>query len=154
VQNHARKLNQTAVVAEKKRAEAPGESRGVSKQKWYEEKKKRIGKELEASGLDMKQAYMLDTVEDAEDKYKKWEKKETPFGWDGEYQRPLLCVLVPHDIGVYRVLPGTYLTKLECIESCLEHAEREQCAPTAGLECWFHSSQNVLVASLISIAPT
>lgn len=72
------------MVAEKKRAEAPPESRGVSKQKWYEEKKKRIGKELEASGLDMKQAYMLDTVEDAEGKYKKWDKKETPFGWDGE----------------------------------------------------------------------
>ncbi|GAQ77882.1 pre-mRNA-splicing factor SYF2 [Klebsormidium nitens] len=87
--NNARKLNQTAVVAEKKRAEAPGESRGVSKQKWYDEKKKRLGKELEASGLDMKQAYMLDTVEDAEEKYKKWDKKETPFGWDVFNQKSL-----------------------------------------------------------------
>lgn len=76
----------------------------MSKQKWYEEKKKRIGKELEASGLDMKQAYMLDTVEDAEDKYKKWEKKETPFGWDGEYQR-LSWYLT--NLGVYRIRPGT-----------------------------------------------
>jgi hypothetical protein len=33
-----------------------------------------VGKQLEASGLDMLKAYMLDTQEDVEDKYKKWEK--------------------------------------------------------------------------------
>jgi pre-mRNA-splicing factor SYF2 len=30
-----------------------------------------VGKQLEASGLDMSKAYMLDTQEDVEDKYKK-----------------------------------------------------------------------------------
>lgn len=83
-QNMARKANQLAIVAEKKREDAPEEPRGVSKQKWFEEKKRKVGKQLEANGLDMSKAYMLDTQEDAEDKYKKWEKKPAPFGWDGK----------------------------------------------------------------------
>jgi pre-mRNA-splicing factor SYF2 len=70
----ARKANQLAIVAEKKREDAPKEPRGVSKQKWFDEKKRKVGKQLEASGLDMSKAYMLDTQEDVEDKYKKWEK--------------------------------------------------------------------------------
>ncbi|XP_028106020.1 pre-mRNA-splicing factor syf2-like, partial [Camellia sinensis] len=57
--NEARKANQTAMVAEKKRMEAPPESKGVSKEKWIEERKKKIGKLLDANGLDMTKAYML-----------------------------------------------------------------------------------------------
>lgn len=83
-QNQARKDNQLAIIAEKKREDAPEETRGVSKQKWFEEKKRKVGKQLEANGLDMSKAYMLDTQEDAEGKYKKWEKKPAPFGWDGK----------------------------------------------------------------------
>ena len=63
--------------------EAPTESRGISKQKWLEERKKRIGKLLDANGLDMKTAHMLDTEEVAAAKYKKWEKDPAPAGWDG-----------------------------------------------------------------------
>lgn len=85
MQNEARKANQTAMVAEKKRMEAPPESRGISKQKWLEERKKKIGKLLDANGLDMSKAYMLDTQEAAEEKYKKWEKDPAPFGWDGVF---------------------------------------------------------------------
>ncbi|KAI3446272.1 hypothetical protein Pfo_002937 [Paulownia fortunei] len=59
--NEAKKSNQTAMVAEKKKLEAPVESRGISKQKWLEERKKKIGKLLDANGLDMSKAYMLDT---------------------------------------------------------------------------------------------
>jgi pre-mRNA-splicing factor SYF2 len=70
----AQKANQLAIVAEKKREDAPEEPRGISKQKWFDEKKRKVGKQLEASGLDMLKAYMLDTQEDVEDKYKKWEK--------------------------------------------------------------------------------
>jgi pre-mRNA-splicing factor SYF2 len=70
----AQKANQLAIVAEKKREDAPEEPRGISKQKWFDEKKRKVGKQLEASGLDMSKAYMLDTQEDVEDKYKKWEK--------------------------------------------------------------------------------
>lgn len=84
-QNMARKANQLAIVAEKKREDAPEEPRGVSKQKWFEEKKRKVGKQLESNGLDMSKAYMLDTQEVAEDKYKKWEKKPAPFGWDGKF---------------------------------------------------------------------
>ncbi|KVI02826.1 mRNA splicing factor SYF2 [Cynara cardunculus var. scolymus] len=76
--NEARKANQTAMVAEKKRMEAPQESRGISKQKWIEERKKKIGKLLDANGLDMTKAYMLDTQQMAETKYKKWEKEPAP----------------------------------------------------------------------------
>lgn len=71
------------MMAEKKRMEAPQESRGISKQKWNEERKKKIGKLLDANGLDMSKAYMLDTEQMAEMKYKKWEKEHAPSGWDG-----------------------------------------------------------------------
>lgn len=87
--NAARKANQSEIVAEKKRAEAPVESRGVSKQKWFEEKQKRLGKHLEQNGLEASKAFMLDTQEAAEIKYKKWEKKPAPFGWDVFNQRSL-----------------------------------------------------------------
>ncbi|EEF41147.1 pre-mRNA-splicing factor syf2 isoform X2 [Ricinus communis] len=87
--NEARKANQTAMVAEKKKMEAPQESRGISKQKWLEERKKKIGKLLDANGLDMTKAYMLDTQEAAEVKYKKWEKGPAPFGWDVFNQKTL-----------------------------------------------------------------
>lgn len=65
--------------------EAPTESRGVSKQKWLDGRKKKIGKLLDANGLDMTKAYMLDTQEAAEEKYKKWEKDPAPSGWDGMF---------------------------------------------------------------------
>ncbi|KAJ0076566.1 pre-mRNA-splicing factor syf2 [Pistacia vera] len=87
--NEARKANQTAMVAEKKRMESPQESRGISKQKWLEERKKKIGKLLDSNGLDMTKAYMLDTQEAAETKYKKWEKDPAPFGWDVFNQKTL-----------------------------------------------------------------
>lgn len=87
--NEARKANQTAMVAEKKKMEPPSESRGISKQKWLEDRKKKIGKLLDANGLDMTKAYMLDTQEAAEAKYKKWEKDPAPFGWDVFNQKTL-----------------------------------------------------------------
>ncbi|CAA2970868.1 Hypothetical predicted protein [Olea europaea subsp. europaea] len=87
--NEARKVNQTAMVAEKKRMEPPEESRGISKQKWLEERKKKIGRLLDANGLDMSEAYMLDTQDMAESKYKKWEKEPAPAGWDVFNQRTL-----------------------------------------------------------------
>ncbi|RCV23156.1 hypothetical protein SETIT_4G276200v2 [Setaria italica] len=87
--NEARKANQQAMVAEKKRMEPRGESRGVSKQKWLEDRKKKIGKLLDSNGLDMSKAYMLDTQETAEGKYKKWEKEPAPYGWDVFNQKTL-----------------------------------------------------------------
>ncbi|KAM7256351.1 hypothetical protein ACFE04_012092 [Oxalis oulophora] len=87
--NEARKANQRAIVAEKKKMEAPEESRGVSKQQWLEDRKKKIGRLLDANGLDMSNAYMLDTQEAAEQKYDKWEKDPAPCGWDVFNQRTL-----------------------------------------------------------------
>jgi pre-mRNA-splicing factor SYF2 len=40
LQNKARKANQQAMVAEKKRTESPSENRCVPKQKWLEDMKK------------------------------------------------------------------------------------------------------------------
>jgi len=96
LKHEAKKRNQIEIAAEKKRMEAPTESRGVSKQKWLEDRKKKIGKLLDANGLDMTKAFMLDTQEAAEVKYKKWEKDPAPFGWDGKqyvilYKFRLLC---------------------------------------------------------------
>ncbi|KAI7732094.1 hypothetical protein M8C21_029571 [Ambrosia artemisiifolia] len=87
--NEARKANQSAMVEEKKKNEGPKESRGISKQKWLDERKKKIGKLLEANGLDMKESYMLDTQQVAEAKYKKWEKEPAPAGWDVFNQKTL-----------------------------------------------------------------
>ncbi|CAM8910924.1 unnamed protein product [Rhodiola kirilowii] len=87
--NEARKANQTAMVAEKKNMKCPQESRGISKQKWLGERKKKIGKLLDANGLDMFKAYMLDTQDMAESKYKKWEKDPAPYGWDVFNQKTL-----------------------------------------------------------------
>ncbi|KAK4746624.1 hypothetical protein SAY87_025661 [Trapa incisa] len=70
------------MVNVKKGMESPTESRGVTKQKWLEERKKKIGKLLDANGLDLSKAYMLDTQVAAENKYKKWEKDPAPYGWD------------------------------------------------------------------------
>ena len=85
------------MVSEKNKLEAPSESRGVSKQKWLEDRKKRIGKLLDANGLDMKKAYMLDTQEAAELKYKKWEKDPAPAGWDGDSLKFHFFCLYLHD---------------------------------------------------------
>ncbi|KAK4757184.1 hypothetical protein SAY87_007311 [Trapa incisa] len=87
--NEARKANQVAMVNEKKKMDAPTETRGVTKQKWLEDRKKKIGKLLDANGLDMSKAYMLDTQEAAETKYKKWEKDPAPYGWDVFNQKTL-----------------------------------------------------------------
>ncbi|KAF8053178.1 hypothetical protein N665_1455s0002 [Sinapis alba] len=87
--NEARKFNQTDVGSEKKKMEAPTETKGISKQKWVEARQKKIGKILDANGLDMTKSYMLDTQEAAETKYKKWEKEPTPSGWDVFNQKTL-----------------------------------------------------------------
>lgn len=84
-QQEAKKRNQVEIAAERKRMEAPTESRGVSKQKWFDERKKKLGKLLDANGLEMDKAFMLDTQEAAEEKYKKWEKDPAPSGWDGMF---------------------------------------------------------------------
>ncbi|CAN1186581.1 Alcohol dehydrogenase-like 6, partial [Linum perenne] len=57
------KANQMEIVVENKRLEPPLESRGVSKQKWLKERKKKMSKLLDANDLDMKTKYMLDTQE-------------------------------------------------------------------------------------------
>ncbi|KAK8968611.1 hypothetical protein KSP40_PGU018568 [Platanthera guangdongensis] len=87
--NEARKANQMAMVTEKRKSEGDSEARGVSKEKWLEDRKKKIVKLLDSNGLDLKKAYMLDTQESAEAKYKKWEKDPAPSGWDVFNQRTL-----------------------------------------------------------------
>ncbi|KAI3951697.1 hypothetical protein MKW92_027389 [Papaver armeniacum] len=68
-------VDYAGLTKRQKKIEAPQETRGISKQKWMEDRKEKIGKLLDSNGLDMAKAYMLDTQEAAEAKYKKWEKK-------------------------------------------------------------------------------
>jgi pre-mRNA-splicing factor SYF2 len=51
-QNKARKENQQAMVAEKKRMEPHGESKGLSKKKWLEDRKKKTRRLLDSNGMD------------------------------------------------------------------------------------------------------
>jgi pre-mRNA-splicing factor SYF2 len=51
-QNKARKENQQAMVAEKKRMEPRGQSRGLSKEKWLEYRNKKTRRLLNSNGLD------------------------------------------------------------------------------------------------------
>lgn len=67
----ARKANQHAVVAEKKRERAAalgqeGDDSNAAKRKWFEEKNKRQEEELKRLGLDKSQAHRLQTAEQAE----------------------------------------------------------------------------------------
>ncbi|PSC68358.1 peptidyl-prolyl cis-trans isomerase CYP19-3 [Micractinium conductrix] len=87
----ARKANEHAVVAEKRKQAAakadaaagdggaPGDRQG-NKRKWFEEKQKKKAEELQRLGLDPSKAYRLDTAETAEALYKKKEKKPAPTG--------------------------------------------------------------------------
>lgn len=87
--NEARKKNHKAVVTEKKRKDQPQEEANMSKKRYYEKMQAEKGQELTAAGVDPTKKYLLDTQEDAEYKYKKTEKKETPFGWDVFNQKAL-----------------------------------------------------------------
>lgn len=114
LQMKAKSDNQKEIAAEKKRMEAPTESRGISKQKWLDERKKKIGKLLDANGLDLSKAYMLDTQESAESKYKKWEKDPAPYGWDGMYRNILFIYSY-----IYRCLDTFLVFGLMITKSCL-----------------------------------
>ncbi|XP_027775117.1 pre-mRNA-splicing factor syf2-like [Solanum pennellii] len=76
--NEARKANQSAMVAEKKKTEVPPaeSSRGMFKQKWIEQRNKKIGNSLDADGLDMSKTYMLDSQESAEAKYNRMKEAD------------------------------------------------------------------------------
>mmetsp|Transcript_29203 Transcript_29203/g.64548 ORF Transcript_29203/g.64548 Transcript_29203/m.64548 type:complete len:498 (-) Transcript_29203:188-1681(-) len=86
-----RKANQSAVIAEKKRNKEvpPDESTASAKRKWYEEKQKRKEEELQRLGLNPTEMHRIETVEQAEQQYKKKERKETPEGWDVFNQKSL-----------------------------------------------------------------
>ncbi|KAI8469464.1 MAG: hypothetical protein J3K34DRAFT_279920, partial [Monoraphidium minutum] len=85
-----RKENEHAVIAERKRMQRAkggdgddaGDGTAGAKRRWYEEQQKKKAEELQRLGLDPSKAYMLESAEVAEAKFKKNEKKETPFGWD------------------------------------------------------------------------
>lgn len=81
MQYEARKANQVAIVAEKRKSESTFESRGVSKEKWLEDRKKKIGKLLDSNGLDLKKAYMLDTQEAAAGKNNREQRLQRQQRW-------------------------------------------------------------------------
>lgn len=52
----------------------------------YEDNKKRWQDQLQSAGISAKEAYRLETSEQAERKYKKQKKKDESFGWDAYNQ--------------------------------------------------------------------
>ncbi|KAG8368075.1 hypothetical protein BUALT_Bualt15G0007600 [Buddleja alternifolia] len=65
--NEARKANQWS-------------REGLPFKQWLKERNKQFGRPLDANGLDMSKAYMLDAQETTESKYKKLEKEPVPSG--------------------------------------------------------------------------
>ncbi|KAJ0743601.1 putative mRNA splicing factor SYF2 [Helianthus annuus] len=133
--NEARKANESAMVAEKKRKVGPQESRGISKQKWLYKRKKKIGKLLDANGLDMKEAYMLDTQEVAETEYKKWEKEPAPAGWDANFKELAPPSAESEQIikEIYR-LPESERTFSLYFASSSQKSSSNMCAPAKTLQ--------------------
>jgi len=87
----SRKLNQGAVLAEQKRQSQSSSSRprGSDSKREYDESKTKKAKQLEAYGLNKEESYLLESVEGAEQAYKKQKKKPAAFGWDVFNQRSL-----------------------------------------------------------------
>eukprot|EP00887_Chlorella_sp_A99_P006252 scaffold3.g6252.t1 len=90
----ARKANETAVVAEKRRQQSgratlEGNGGDGSKRKWYEEQAKRKEEELKRLGLKPEQAHRLDTAEKAAYLAAKAEKAPAPQGWEAFNQATL-----------------------------------------------------------------
>ncbi|GAB4822098.1 hypothetical protein N2152v2_009144 [Parachlorella kessleri] len=91
----ARKANENAVVAEKRKQQrgdkddGGGDGKEGAKYKWHEEKQKRKEEELKRLGLDPSQAYRLETAETAEAIYQKKQKKQAPQGWEAFNQQSL-----------------------------------------------------------------
>jgi pre-mRNA-splicing factor SYF2 len=80
--NESRKANQSAVVAEKRRVDAPAGAPADGRGKRGAEAGARSTAErLAAHGLDASKAYLLESMEAAEAGYKKRAPKEASFGW-------------------------------------------------------------------------
>ncbi|WIA11546.1 hypothetical protein OEZ85_011655 [Tetradesmus obliquus] len=84
----ARKANENAIIAERKRQRAAekGEE-GDGRKKWHEEKQKKRAEELARLGLTPEQAHRLESAEVAEAKAKKKEKKPNLVGQEVFTQR-------------------------------------------------------------------
>lgn len=92
----ARKANETAVIAEKKREQLGRSKDGggeTSTRKWFEEKKKQKERDLERLGLSSDDGYLLETAETADAKYEKRHKKRAP---SGPYVNTCSCAPTPH----------------------------------------------------------
>ncbi|GMH44063.1 hypothetical protein BSKO_11997 [Bryopsis sp. KO-2023] len=91
--NECRKANQHAVIAENKRKQAgrghSNEEKQTGDKKWFEERKKKQAKQLESLGLQPGDVHRIESVEVAQAKYKKAEKKPAPMGWDVFNQKTL-----------------------------------------------------------------
>ena len=82
--NEARKANQRAAIDEKKRKEAPEDFEREQKKKAYEGKKARREEIMEIRGMDPKKRELTQTIEHAQDLYKRWDKKKSNSAKGGE----------------------------------------------------------------------
>jgi hypothetical protein len=135
--NQARKANENAIIAERKRMRAgdPAESTGEgSKKKWYEEKKKRQEEQLAKLGLTPEEAHRLESAEVAEAKYKKKEKKPAPFGWDAFNQQAVFNAAekraskIKPDLDAYNAAKAAQPERALEVDA-LEHGKHQEVAP-------------------------
>ena len=82
--NEARKANQREAIEEKKRREAPEDFEREQKKKAYEGKKARREEIMEIRGMDPKKRELTQTIEQAQELYKRWDKKKSNSAKGGE----------------------------------------------------------------------
>lgn len=88
--NESRKANHSAVVAEKRRKDAPEDEREKSRKRSAEGTAAALDGRLKAHGIaDPSKAYLLQSVDEAAERYKKAERKPAAFGWDMFNQQSL-----------------------------------------------------------------
>ena len=88
--NESRKANQSAVVAEKRRRDAPDEQKAVSRKRAAEGSAAASADALRAHGIaDPSKAYLLQSLEEAEGRYQRQQAKPQSFGWDSFNQEAM-----------------------------------------------------------------
>lgn len=88
--NESRKANHSAVVAEKRRKDAPVEEREKSRKRSADGSAAALDGRLKAHGIDdPSKAYLLQSMDEASARYKKEERKPAAFGWDMFNQQSL-----------------------------------------------------------------
>lgn len=143
----ARRANESAVVAEKRKEFARGPNGGDSQgngggdtsvKKWVDEKAKKREEELKRLGLPAEKAYLLETAETAEAKAEKRKKKPAPKGHEAFNQAALYAAYerrtesIKPDLASYEEAKANDPEFYRAADSLVYGGEGR--APTAGVD--------------------